>query len=170
VPVDSPVARRIRSLDHVAIAVEDMAPAAHLFVDVLGATLLSGGDNDDTGLRLMQVSCGGFKVELMQPLSDGSLISSQLARHGPGFHHMTFMVDDVPATVDALEAAGLTTVGTDLDTTNWAETFLTPRQTFGALLQFVQTELRFGQATTEYSVEDVLAGRIVWINRVACLR
>ena len=167
---ESQVAERIRSLDHVAIALEDMAPAVTLFLDVLGGTLLSGGDNDDTGLRLMQVACGGFKVELMQPLRGDSIIAAHLARRGPGFHHMTFMVDNLPATLDALQLAGLETVGTDLETKNWAETFLAPRQTFGALLQFVHTELRFDQVATEYSAADVLAGRVVWVDRMACLR
>lgn len=167
---DAVVADRLLALDHVAVAVEDMAPASRLFVDVLGATLLSGGDNEETGARLMQLSCGGFKVELMQPLSDSSVLAKHLRKRGEGFHHMTFMVDDVPQTIDGLDAMGLSAVGTDLGSADWAETFIDPRATFGTLIQFVNTKLRFDVTATEYNVADVLASRVVWRERVACLR
>jgi methylmalonyl-CoA/ethylmalonyl-CoA epimerase len=102
------IGRHIRQLDHIGIATTDMPAAAALFTGVLGATLISGGDNDSTGIRLMQLACGGFKVELMQPLRGDSLISPRLATYGPGFHHLTFAVDDIVATIDDLaELAGV---------------------------------------------------------------
>src|ERR1700684_24055 len=81
--------------------------------------LIAGGDNDTTGVRLMQLSCGGFKVELMQPLHDDSLVAKRLARHGPGFHHLTFFVDDLVQTVDDLAAAGVATIGTNPASPHW---------------------------------------------------
>jgi hypothetical protein len=148
-----------------------MSAAVGLFAGVLGATLISGGDNDRTGIRLMQLSCGGSKVELMQPLRDDSLISSRLATHGPGFHHMTFVVDDVVETMDDLAAAGVGTVGTSLASANWRESFLSPKQTFGTLLQIVDTARRWDIPTTAYSIEDVLNGAVVWNEDfIDCLR
>lgn len=164
------IGHQVRQLDHVAIATEDLAPAVRLFVDVLGGSMLSGGDNDETGTRLMQVRCGGFKVELMQPLRADSGLADHLVKRGEGFHHMTFMVDDVPETVSSLTELGYGTVGTDLSSDDWAETFLSPRESFGALIQFCSTTLRFDVEATAYDVEDVLAGRVVWRERVACLR
>lgn len=164
------VSERIRHLDHVAVALVDMAPAARLFIDVLGGRLLSGGDNDETRTRLMQVACGGFKVELMQPLHADTTLARHLGKRGEGLHHLTFMVDDVPSTVSSLDACGYDTVGTDTSPPNWAETFLSPRQSFGALIQFCATTLRFDVEADSYGVDDVLAGRVVWRDRVACLR
>ena len=164
------VSDRVRHLDHVAIATEDLAGAATLFVDVLGGRLLSGGDNDETGTRLMQVACGGFKVELMQPVRSDSTLARHLAKHGEGLHHLTFMVDDVPLTIRSLDELGYETVGTDDSSRDWAETFLSPRQSFGSLIQFCATSLHFDVATEGYTVADVLAGRVVWRERVACLR
>jgi methylmalonyl-CoA/ethylmalonyl-CoA epimerase len=168
--VDSAVSGQIRHLDHVAIAVADMEPAVSLFVHVLGGRMLCGGDNDETGLRLMQIACGGFKVELMQPVRTDSTLTRHLRKRGEGLHHLTFMVDDVPSTVSSLDELGYETVGTDDASPNWAETFLSPRQSFGALIQFCATSLRFDLETEAYGVDDVLAGRVVWRDRVACLR
>lgn len=164
------VADRIQKIDHVAIAVPDIAEAVPLFRDALGGRFISGGDNDETGIRLVHLMLGGFKLELLQPLRDDSLLARSLARRGPGFHHMTFFVDDVLATVEALEDGGFRTTGTDVASQAWSETFLKPADTFGALLQFVSTTRDWSTPTRDYTLEDVLAGRVVWRDYVACLR
>lgn len=163
-------AERIGKVDHVALAVPSMAEAATFFRDVIGGTFLCGGDNDETGIRLMHWMLPGFKLELMQPLRSDSLISEAMRRRGPGFHHMTFLVDDIPRTVEALRADGCEPIDTDTRLSTWSETFLSPRATFGALLQFVSTDLRWDTPTQDYTCEDVLAGRIVWRDYIACAR
>jgi methylmalonyl-CoA/ethylmalonyl-CoA epimerase len=161
---------RIDKVDHVAIVVPDMAAALPLFHDTLGGAFVAGGDNDQTGIRLIHLMLPGFKLELMAPLREDSIVSRHLEQRGPGLHHITFFVDDVLKTVDALEGAGFATTGTDVGSSNWSETFLRPSETFGALLQFVATSREWNVPTTEYTLEDVLEGRVVWRDFVACLR
>jgi methylmalonyl-CoA epimerase len=161
---------RIQKVDHVAIAVEDMAATMPLFRDMLGGRFISGGDNDETGIRLLHMMLPGFKLELLQPLREDSILARSIASRGPGFHHMTFFVDDVPATVKALESGGFQTTGTALMSENWNETFLRPSDSFGALLQFVTTARDWNVPTRDFALEDVLAGRVVWRDFIACMR
>jgi methylmalonyl-CoA/ethylmalonyl-CoA epimerase len=161
---------RIQRLDHIAIAVEDMSAARDLFVGLLGAQFLNGGDNRSTGARLVHLAFGGAIVELMAPLRGDSALSRHLERRGTGFHHMTFVVDDVPRTIDDLDGLGVQVRGTKLDPHHWRETFLSPRDTFGALIQFADTDLDWHTPTDDYDFADVLAGRVEWIDAVACLR
>lgn len=167
---DPGIAQHITSVDHVAIAVRDMAPAVRFFSEVLGATMVFGGDNDVTGVRIVKLALADFRIELMQPLRDDSLLAAHINRRGEGFHHLTFMVDDVAQTVTDLEKSGLTAVGTDVTSSLWAETFLSPRRTFGALFQFASASEDFGANLDEYTLADVLEGRVVWTDQVACLR
>ena len=71
---------------------------------------------------------------------------------------------------DSFDAAGLRTTGTDDASEVWQETFLRPRDTFGALLQFVKTTRDWNTPTRDVALEDVLAGRVVWREYVPCLR
>ena len=161
---------RIANVDHVAIAVYSIADAVPLFCDALGARFLTGGDNDETGILLVHLQLPGMKLELMQPLRDDSILAAHLARRGAGFHHMTFFVDDVLSTVEALESDGIPTTGTDVSTPYWSETFIKPAASFGALMQFVSSTRTWGVATDEFTLADVLAGQIVWREHLACIR
>lgn len=157
-------------VDHLGIVVPSVADAVPLYRDALGGEFLTGGDNDVTGVRLVHFLLPGFKIELMQPLHDDSIISEFLARRGPGFHHLTTMVEDLPSTTHELARAGFRTVGTDLTSPRWRETYISPRDTFGTLLQFVSSNLRWDVPAPGIELDDVLAGRVVWRDWVACLR
>jgi methylmalonyl-CoA/ethylmalonyl-CoA epimerase len=158
----------IQKVDHVGIAVTSMAEAATLFGDVLGGVFLSGGDNRQTGLRLVQFMLPGFKVELLAPLQQDCVLAAYLDKHGPGFHHLTLLVDDVPLTVRGLAEHGLTATGTSEVHPRWSETYLPPAEAFGTLLQFVSTTLRWNVPAADHTVADVLAGRVEWRDWIAC--
>lgn len=160
----------VRKLDHVGIAVDDAREAANFLVQVLGGQFLNGGDNDDTGARLLHFAVGGFKIELMQPLRPTAALARSIAARGTGLHHVTFMVNDVLQTQDALQVLGYETTGTEADSPNWSQTFLRPSQTFGALMQFVSSVRSWDAAAEAFGLDDVLDGRVVWVDHVACLR
>jgi len=160
----------IRKIDHVAIVLNSIPPAIPLFRDALGGRFISGGDNDQTGIRLVHLKYPGFKLELMAPLRGDTFLQPHLDRRGPGFHHLTFFVDDVLRTVHDLEAAGLRMTGTDVSAPAWKESFIHPKSSFGALLQFVQANRDWDEPAEGISLDDVLAGRVVWRNHLPCLR
>jgi methylmalonyl-CoA/ethylmalonyl-CoA epimerase len=164
------LSERIVRVDHVALAVWSIDDTVGLFCDALGARFITGGDNDETGIRLVHLDVHGMKLELLQPLRDDAPVAHSLERRGPGFHHMTFFVDDIPRTVDALEGHGLPTTGTDVSTPTWSETFIKPAASFGALLQFVSSTRDWGTAATDFTLDDVVAGRVVWRDYLACVR
>jgi methylmalonyl-CoA/ethylmalonyl-CoA epimerase len=160
----------VRRVDHVALAVDDLAEGARLFQDTLGGRFVTGGDNDDTGIRLAHFAFAGFKVELLQPLRDDSLLAGVIRRRGTGFHHMTFLVDDVLSTESLLAENGYPTTGTDVGNPKWCETYIRPAASFNALLQFASSTLDQDWTAADFGFSDVLAGRVVWHDTIACLR
>lgn len=163
-------ARGVQKLDHVAVAVRDARKALDLYVGLLGAQFVLGGDNDETGNRIIHLALGGFKVELMQPLRADNLLARTIDSRGEGFHHATFVVDDLAHTVDSFEAAGIHLTGTDLANPIWRETFVRPRDAGGALLQLVSTDRDWSQPVDGIQLDDVLAGRVEFKAAWPCWR
>jgi hypothetical protein len=50
---------------------------------------------------------GDQQVELIQPVSGRSIYGEYLEAHGPGVHHVAYVVDDLAAEVRAAEQAGI---------------------------------------------------------------
>ena len=155
----------IKRFDHVAIAVWDLAEAVALYHEVMGATLIGGGDDERLGIRTVQLKLPpGTKIELLAPLDDTSYLHGYLSKHGPGFHHMTCYVDDVEKAAAQLEERGFETVDTDVSQRHWKETFVRPSSAFGTLLQLAASDLVWDEPVMPEGagIDDVLAGRIAW--------
>jgi len=166
-PGDRPAIRRsveVDRVDHIAVAVDDLPGAVRLFGDVLGGAFVMGGDDAVKGIRTVQLRLPHVKFELLTPLHDQSYLHRYLERNGPGFHHLTIFVEDVLAAVAEVEAGGFETVDVDVSHPAWREAYVRPRSGFGTLLQLVQTDRRWDEGKPGMTIDDVLAGRIVWAN------
>jgi methylmalonyl-CoA/ethylmalonyl-CoA epimerase len=160
----------IRDIDHVAVAVESIEEALALFGGVLGGTFVSGGDDDESGVRAVRVQLPGLRIELLQPLRDDTRLRAFLDRRGQGLHHLTMLVADLDEAIAQVEGAGFETTGTDRSRPWWQETYIRPRSGFGALIQLVETTERWDRPVEGLTVEDVLAGRAIWSDGRAHLR
>lgn len=153
----------IRTADHVAFAVTDLGAACHLYGDVMGGQLIAGGDDPRLGVRTVQyLFPPGVKIELLSPLHDECYLKAFIRRHGEGFHHMTYYVDDVAAAVRRLEAGGYEVVDTDVSRPWWHETFVRPLSGFGALIQLAKPDPPTGPSRDGLSVQDIMTGRVIW--------
>lgn len=102
----------IGRLNHVAIAVPDLAAASALYRDALGAKLSAPQPEPVHGVTVVFVELPNTKVELLEPLGEASPIASFLARNpSGGIHHMCFEVDDILQARDKLVSTGARVLG-----------------------------------------------------------
>jgi methylmalonyl-CoA/ethylmalonyl-CoA epimerase len=102
----------IGRLNHVAIAVPDLAAAARLYRDTLGATVSGPLDQPDHGVTVVFVELPNTKIELLHPLGEASPIAAFLGRNpAGGVHHVCYEVPDIRAARDRLAAAGARVLG-----------------------------------------------------------
>jgi len=102
----------IGRLNHVAIAVPDLAAAAAMYRDVLGAEVSAPLDLPAHGVSVVFVVLPNTKIELLHPLGEGSPITAFLARNpSGGMHHVCYEVDDILAARDRLKATGARVLG-----------------------------------------------------------
>jgi methylmalonyl-CoA/ethylmalonyl-CoA epimerase len=102
----------IGRLNHVAIAVRDLAKAVAVYRDQLGAQVSAAVAQPDHGVTTVFVNLPNTKIEFISPLGDGSPIAKFLERNPDGgIHHVCYEVDDIVAARDALKAAGARALG-----------------------------------------------------------
>ena len=132
----------IGRLNHVAIAVPDLAAAARLYRETLGATVSDPLALPDHGVTVVFVELPNTKIELLQPLGEGSPIAAFLARSpGGGVHHVCYEVDDILAARDRLAAAGARVLGDGNPRTGAHDKpvlFLHPKDFCGTLVELEQ--------------------------------
>ncbi len=102
----------IGRLNHVAIAVPDLASATANYRDTLGAKVSAPQDLPDHGVTVVFVELPNTKIELLHPLGENSPIRKFLdANPAGGIHHLSYEVDDIYAARDTLKAAGKRVLG-----------------------------------------------------------
>lgn len=99
-------------LNHVAIAVPDLAAASAVYRDTLGARLTEPQALPEHGVTVVFIDTGNTKVELLEPLGENSPIAAFLEKNpAGGMHHICYEVDDIIAARDRLKAAGARVLG-----------------------------------------------------------
>ena len=102
----------IGRLNHVAIAVPDLAAARTLYGETLGAAVSAPLDLPQHGVTTVFVTLPNVKLELLHPLGTDSPIAGFLAKNpAGGIHHLCYEVDDIEAARDRLRAEGARVLG-----------------------------------------------------------
>src|SRR5579862_7346542 len=84
----------IGRLNHVAIAVGDIAKASKLYRDTLGAEVSGVVPQPDHGVNTVFITLPNTKIELLEPLGAESPIAKFLERNPDGgIHHVCYEVD-----------------------------------------------------------------------------
>jgi len=102
----------IGKLNHVAIAVPDLAAAAAKYRDTLGAEVSTPLPLPEHGVTTVFVTLPNTKIELLAPLGEGSPIAKFLERNPDGgIHHLCYEVEDISAARDRLKTQGARILG-----------------------------------------------------------
>ena len=102
----------IGRLNHVAIAVRDLGKAAKVYRETLGASVSEKVAQPEHGVSTVFISLPNAKIELLEPLGEGSPIEKFLERNPDGgIHHLCYEVDDIIAARERLKANGARVLG-----------------------------------------------------------
>jgi methylmalonyl-CoA/ethylmalonyl-CoA epimerase len=100
----------VRSVHHVAFAVDDLEAAVETYRRLFGAEVELRGRLDEQGVEAVYLRVGSDRLELLAALADDTPIGRFLAKRGPGMHHVAFEVTDVSAAINHLSACGATVI------------------------------------------------------------
>ena len=132
----------IGRLNHVAIVVPDLAQAAALYRDVLGAEVSAEVALPEHGVKTVFVTLANAKIELLTPLGENSPVAGFLERSpAGGMHHLCYEVADIHAARDRLKAAGARVLGNgepSIGAHGKPVLFLHPKDFCGTLIELEQ--------------------------------
>ncbi len=132
----------IGRINHIAIAVPDLAAAAALYRDTLGARVSAPSPEPTHGVTVVFVELPNTKIELLHPLGDNSPIAGFLAKNPQGgMHHVCYEVPDIVAARDRLKARGARVLGNGepkIGAHGKPVLFLHPKDFCGTLIELEQ--------------------------------
>ncbi|MCK4938797.1 MAG: methylmalonyl-CoA epimerase [Rhodospirillaceae bacterium] len=132
----------IKGLNHIAIAVPDLAAAASQYRERLGAVVSEPTEQPEHGVSVVFVELGNSKIELLEPLGENSPIAKFLERNPQGgIHHICLEVDDITAASKKLKSDGVRILGSGeakMGAHGKPVLFLHPKDFFSTLIELEQ--------------------------------
>ena len=132
----------IGNLNHVAIVVPDLAAAAAIYKNTLGADVSDPQDLPDHGVTTVFVNLPNTKIELLHPLGENSPVAKFLVNNpSGGMHHVCYEVEDIYTARDKLVEEGARILGSPEPKTGAhgkPVLFLHPKDFAGTLVEIEQ--------------------------------
>ncbi|WP_230531903.1 methylmalonyl-CoA epimerase [Microvirga roseola] len=132
----------IGRLNHVAIAVRDLAAASKVYRDTLGAEISGPEALPEHGVTVVFITLPNTKIELLEPLGADSPIARFLEKSPDGgIHHVCYEVDDILAARDRLVKSGARVLGSGepkIGAHGKPVLFLHPKDFCGTLVELEQ--------------------------------
>ncbi|MBB6455354.1 methylmalonyl-CoA mutase C-terminal domain/subunit [Salirhabdus euzebyi] len=80
---------------HIGIAVKSIENSLHFYHNVLGLKLLGMEEVPSEQVKVAFFGIGESSIELLEPLSDDSVIAKYIEKKGEGIHHIAFEVKEL---------------------------------------------------------------------------
>ena len=131
---------RLGPLDHVGIAVADLAAARELYERTLGLRVVHEEVLADQGVHELLFHGGDAFVQLVAPLAPDTPVGRFLAKRGEGLHHVGYLVPDVAAAVEELRADGVEVIdpAPRSGSGGTVVAFVHPKSVHGVLVELVE--------------------------------
>ncbi|PYV60145.1 MAG: methylmalonyl-CoA epimerase [Acidobacteria bacterium] len=128
------------ALDHIGIAVKSL-DAAKAIYEKLGMPVSKQETVESEQMRLVMVSVGETRLELLEALSDDSVIGRFISKRGEGLHHVSLRVPDLIAVVAKLKQESVRLVSDEIKVGAGGHryVFVHPSSTGGVLLELVES-------------------------------
>lgn len=133
----------MKKIEHIGIAVKDMAQATHIYQRLLHTTVYKTELVASENVLTAFLQAGPNKIELLEATSADSAIAKFLDRKGEGIHHIAFDVDDIVAEMERLKQEGFVLLNDKpkMGADNKLVCFVHPKEANGVLIELCQERI-----------------------------
>lgn len=130
----------VTHIEHIGIAVKDLAVAIPLWEKLLGTKCYSIEEVTEQKVRTAFLKIGETKIELLESTAPDGPIAKFIDKRGEGIQHIAFATDGIEKEMARCEADGINLI--DKTPRNGAEgltiAFLHPKSTLGVLAELCE--------------------------------
>ena len=128
-------------IDHIGIAVRDLADSNELFRKLLGSAPYKTELVESEHVTTSFFQIGESKIELLEASDPESPIARFIEKRGEGMHHIAFEVQDIHAEIARLEGEGFIPLNREpkRGADNKLVAFLHPKSSGGVLVELCQS-------------------------------
>lgn len=128
-------------VDHIGIAVKDLAVSIPLFERLLGGSCYKTENVASEQVETAFFLQNGSKIELVQSNQADGVIAKYIDKKGEGMHHIAFEVPDILAEMERLKKEGFTLLNEDpkKGADNKLVCFVHPKDCNGVLIELCQS-------------------------------
>lgn len=128
-------------IEHIGIAVKNMADSNELFRKLLGEAHYKVETVESEKVATSFFHIGESKIELLEATDPESPIAKFIEKRGEGIHHIAFEVADIRAEIERLEAEGFIPLNREpkRGADNKLVAFFHPKSANGVLIELCQS-------------------------------
>ncbi len=127
-------------VDHIGIAVSDLAESLKVYTDLLGMKLHGTETVEEQKVKTAFLPLGDTEIELLESNAPDGPIGKFIEARGQGIQHIAFRVDDIDAALAELKAKGVRLIDEKprYGAGGAKIAFLHPKATNGVLIELCQ--------------------------------
>jgi len=130
---------RVVSVNHIAVAVDDLDKALEFWRDKLGLVLDHIEEVPSQNAEVAFLPIGGSEIELVRPTSDDTGLAKFIKQRGMGLHHLCMQVDDIEEMLKKLESTGVRLINNEaVELPGRKMAFIHPASTNGVLVELYE--------------------------------
>jgi len=131
---------KVKNINHIGIAVENLDQALELWRDTLGLEPAEVEEIASMSLTAAKLRPGETDIELLQSIGGEGPIARFIEKNGPGIHHICLEVEDIEAALAELKAAGYRLIDEEPRTGagGYRVAFVHPKSAGGVLLELAE--------------------------------
>lgn len=98
---------KVLKVDHIGIAVKDMAEAKKFYTEVLGIAAQGEETVAEQKVKVCFIPCGDSEIELLESTAPDGPVAKFIEKNGEGIQHIALKVDNIENALADLKAKGV---------------------------------------------------------------
>jgi methylmalonyl-CoA epimerase len=131
---------KVKKINHIGIAVENLDEALKLWRDTLGLEPAEVEEIASISVTAAKLRPGETDIELLESIDGEGPIGRFLEKNGPGIHHICLEVDDIEMALAELKAVGYRLIDEEprVGAGGYRVAFVHPKSAGGVLLELAE--------------------------------